>query len=79
MAVHLTQKELAELVGRTDRQIRNINSALPEGQELLVKAAGGKYDAVAFVQRWIEIETEKRTEEKRGHIRRQLEAIIGNL
>ena len=62
MAVHLTQKELAELVGRTDRQIRNINGTLDKDEKLLVKVEGGKYDAALFVQRWVEMQVQKITE-----------------
>ena len=62
MAVYLTQKELGELVGRTDRQIRNINSTMDEEDTLLVKGPGGKYDAAVFVQRWVEMQVNKVTE-----------------
>ena len=59
MAVYLTQKELAELVGRTDRQIRNINGTMDPDEKLLVKTEGGKYDASIFVQRWCEMQVKK--------------------
>lgn len=62
MGIYLTQKELAELVGRTDRQIRNINNPLPSDEKLLVKGEGGKYDAATFVQRWCEMQVNKVTE-----------------
>jgi len=62
MSVNLTQKELAELVGRTDRQIRNINAPLPPEEKLLVKGEGGKFNAALFVQRWIEMQIKKITE-----------------
>ena len=62
MSVNLTQKELAELVGRTDRQIRNINAPLPPEEKLLVKGEGGKFNAALFVQRWIEMQIRKITE-----------------
>lgn len=62
MAVYLTQKELAELVGRTDRQIRNINGPLEKDAKLLVKVAGGKYDAAIFVKRWCDMQVNKITE-----------------
>ena len=62
MAVYLTQKELAELVGRTDRQIRNINSTMDSEKPLLVKVENGKYDASLFVQRWCEMQVSKVTE-----------------
>lgn len=59
MAVYLTQKELAELVGRTDRQIRNINGTMEPDEKLLVKTENGKYDACAFVQRWCDMQVKK--------------------
>lgn len=59
MAVYLTQKELGELVGRTDRQIRNINGTLENDEKLLVKVENGKYDASAFVQRWCDMQVKK--------------------
>lgn len=62
MAVALMQKELAELVGRTDRQIRNIDRDQEPERKLLVKAEGGKYDAAVFVQRWVALQIEKITE-----------------
>jgi phage terminase Nu1 subunit (DNA packaging protein) len=62
MAVYLTQKELAELVGRTDRQIRNINGIADPDEKLLVKAENGKYDACVFVQRWCEMQVKKMTD-----------------
>ena len=62
MAVYLTQKELAELVGRTDRQIRNINQTQPEDAKLLVKSDSGGYDAALFVQRWCELQVNKATD-----------------
>lgn len=62
MGVYLMQKELAELVGKTDRQIRNIDREQEDGKRLLVKGEGGKYDAALFVQRWITLQIDKITE-----------------
>lgn len=64
MAVYLMQKELAELVGRTDRQIRNIDKDQDEDRKLLVKGGDGekRYDAAVFVQRWVALQIEKVTE-----------------
>ena len=56
------QKELAELVGKTDRQIRNIDKEQEDGKRLLVKGEGGKYDAAIFVQRWVNLQVDKITE-----------------
>lgn len=56
------QKELAELVGKTDRQIRNIDKEQEDGKRLLVKGEGGKYDAALFVQRWVNLQVDKITE-----------------
>lgn len=62
MAIYLMQKELAELVGKTDRQIRNIDKEQEDGKRLLVKGDGGKYDASVFVQRWVNLQIDKVTE-----------------
>lgn len=62
MGVYLMQKELAELVGKTDRQIRNIDREQEDGKRLLVKGDGGKYDAALFVQRWVNLQVDKITE-----------------
>lgn len=45
-------KELAELVGLTDRRIRMINKELPEDQKFIVRKDHGKADLATFVQRW---------------------------
>ena len=62
MGVYLMQKELAELVGKTDRQIRNIDRDQDDGRKLLVKGEDGKYDAAVFVQRWVSLQVERITE-----------------
>ncbi|MBR3743188.1 MAG: hypothetical protein IKN04_22495 [Clostridia bacterium] len=62
MGVFLMQKELAELVGKTDRQIRNIDREQDDNRKLLVKGEGGKFDAAVFVQRWVTLQIEKLTE-----------------
>ena len=62
MSVYLMQKELAELVGKTDRQIRNIDKDQEDGKKLLVKVDGGKFDAAVFVQRWVSLQVDKITE-----------------
>lgn len=61
MGVYLMQKELAELVGKTDRMIRMIDRDRPEDSKLCVKAEGGKYDAAVFVQRWVDMMVDKAT------------------
>ena len=66
MGVYLMQKELAELVGKTDRQIRNIDRDQDEGRKLLVKGEDGKYDAAVFVQRWVSLQVERITEGMKG-------------
>ena len=61
----MTQKELGELAGRTARQLRNIDSEQDPDRKLLIHSEDGKYDAAAFVKRWVEIhveKTEKRSE-----------------
>lgn len=63
MAIYLTQKELGELAGKTDRQLRNIDNALEPEKKLLVKEDGGtKYDAALFVQRWVNYQVDKVTQ-----------------
>ena len=52
MAITLKQKELAELVGLTDRHIRRIDQTLEPDEKLLVKTEDGKFDASIFVQRY---------------------------
>lgn len=62
----MTQKELAELVGLTDRQLRNINKEIVKDEPedtLFVKAEGeSKYELKAFVQRWCKYQVRKVTE-----------------
>lgn len=53
MAITLKQKELAELVGLTDRHIRRIDQTLEADDKLLVKAEDGRFDAAVFVQRYL--------------------------
>lgn len=48
-------KELAALVGLTDRRIRQINSELPEDKKLIVRPDGeSKADLATFVRMWAE-------------------------
>lgn len=48
-------KELAALVGITDRRLRQINETLPEDKKLIVRQGGEKKaDLATFVQRWAE-------------------------
>ena len=63
MAIYLTQKELGELAGKSDRQLRNIDHTLEPEKKLLVKEDGGtKYDAALFVQRWVNYQVDKVTQ-----------------
>lgn len=56
MATEMTKKELAALAGYTYRRLYDIDKTLPEDKKLFVQAEGGgnRYDAAAFVQRWVE-------------------------
>ncbi|MBQ8708506.1 MAG: hypothetical protein IJ523_10505 [Succinivibrionaceae bacterium] len=54
----MTQKQLGELVNLTDRQLRNIDKEHAD-DPLLIKGESGKYDAAAFIRRWVEIKIEK--------------------
>lgn len=45
-------KDLAELVGYTDRRIRDINKNLDDDRKLLVKHKEGQYDVKIFINRW---------------------------
>jgi len=54
MEIALSVKELAELAGYTQQQIRNIDRKLPEDKKLLKKVSGAKYDLATFVQRWVD-------------------------
>ncbi len=47
-------EELGELVGKSDRRIRQIDSELPDKEKLLKKGEGGKYDLFFFVKKWTE-------------------------
>lgn len=63
MAIYLTQKELGELAGKSDRQLRNIDNTLEPEKKLLIKEDGGtKYDAALFVQRWVNYQVDKVTQ-----------------
>ena len=56
MATAMTKKELAALAGYTYRRLYDIDKTLPEDKKLFVPAEGGgnRYDAAAFVQRWVD-------------------------
>ena len=59
MQVTMTQKELAELVEKTDRQLRNINADIDPEDKLFVKTEDGKYDLGQFVRRWAKYQVNK--------------------
>lgn len=75
MAVEMTQKELAELVGLTDRQIRNIDKEQPDDEKLCVKSDGGKYDAAIFVQRYVAFRVRKERESLEREDENDLDAV----
>lgn len=62
MGLTLKQKELAELVGLTDRHIRRIDQTLEPDEKLLVKAEDGRFDAALFVQRYLAMKIREVTE-----------------
>lgn len=62
MAITLKQKELAELVGLTDRHIRRIDQTLEPDEKLLVKAEDGRFDASIFVQRYLSMKVKEVTD-----------------
>ena len=62
MAITLKQKELAELVGLTDRHIRRIDQMLEPDEKLLVKAEDGRFDASIFVQRYLSMKVKEVTD-----------------
>ena len=62
MAITMKQKELAELVGLTDRHIRRIDNGMEPGEKLLVKAEDGKFDAAMFVQRYLAMKIKEVTD-----------------
>ncbi len=47
-------EELAQLVDKSERRIRQIDSGLDEKEKLLKKGEGGKYDLFFFVKQWTE-------------------------
>lgn len=56
MATAMTKKELAARAGYTYRRLYDIDKTLPEDKKLFVPVEGGgtRYDAAAFVQRWVD-------------------------
>lgn len=51
--IAMKAQELAELTGLSYRRVKQIDDAQPEGKKLLTKIDGG-YDAIQFVQTWVE-------------------------
>lgn len=49
----MNQIQLAELAGKTTRQLFNINRDLPEVDKIFIETEDGGYDPVIFVQRWV--------------------------
>lgn len=60
--IEMTKKELAQLVGYTERQLYNIDSELPDEGKLFVRGANGKYLPDVFVKRWVEYREQRARE-----------------
>ena len=63
MSVEMTKKELATIAGYTYRRIYDIDRDLPPEKKLFVAGEGGKYDLAIFVQRWVEYNVQRDTED----------------
>lgn len=57
-----TKKELAEISGYTYRRLYDIDRDLPKDKKLFVESEGGKCDLAVFVQRWVEYNVSRETE-----------------
>ena len=70
-------KYLAELAGKTERRIRQINNDLPDNEKLLEADDNGKYDPAFFVKRWVayQIKQEGGKEESLDDIKAQHEKV----
>lgn len=63
MNTAMTKKELATIAGYTYRRLYDIDRDLPEGKKLFVASEGGKYDLAIFVQRWVDYNVERETDD----------------
>ena len=61
--MELTKKELANIAGYTYRRIYDIDRDLPPDKKLFVAGEGGKYDLAIFVQRWVDYNVHRETED----------------
>lgn len=61
--MEMTKKELATIAGYTYRRIYDIDRDLPPEKKLFVAGEGGKYDLAIFVQRWVEYNVQRDTED----------------
>ena len=59
MELSLTKKDLAEIAGRDQRRVAEIDKGLPEESKLFVAGKNGKYDLATFVQRWTDFNIRK--------------------
>lgn len=64
--MELTKKELAGLAGYTYRRLFDIDKGLAKDKKLFVKGENGKYDAAAFVQRWVDYQVGEATGKSMG-------------
>ena len=62
MSMEMTKKELANIAGYTYRRIYDIDRDLPPEKKLFVAGEGGKYDLAIFVQRWVDYNVNRETE-----------------
>lgn len=49
----MTQKDMAALVGYSQRRLQQINDELAENHKLFIKNESGKYDLTTFIRRWV--------------------------
>ena len=64
--MELTKKELAGLAGYTYRRLFDIDKGLAKDKKLFVEGENGKYDAAAFVQRWVDYQVGEATGKSMG-------------
>ena len=63
MSVEMTKKDLANIAGYSYHQLYNIDRDLPAEKKLFVMGEGGKYDLAFFVQRWVEYNVHRETDD----------------
>lgn len=63
MSIEMTKKDLANIAGYTYRRVFDIDRDLPPEKKLFVAGEGGKYDLAIFVQRWVDYNVHRETDD----------------